>query len=381
MVAMTLFLPFLPLYVEQLGEHDPAAIVQWSGLAYGSTFLAAGLVAPLWGRLADLYGRKPILIRASLGMAVVMSMMGLAQTVPQLVLLRVLAGFAGGFASGSVVLVATQTPKAQATWALGTLSTGVMAGTLLGPLFGGFLPDLIGLRMTFFLAGGMIFLAFLATCFLIREERRPPRTARTGPKQGPWSRIPDLRPVAMMLATGMLLMLANMSIEPIITVFVAQIDPGDAHVARLAGLAMSATALGSILAAPRIGRLADRIGPIAVITGGLAATGLVLVPQALVTAGWQLVLLRFLMGITLAGLLPSVASMLRRSVPDDSAGMVLGYSTSAQYAGQFIGPLLGGFVGGQFGMRAVFFATAAVMLAGAALNWLLIGRGREAESR
>src|ERR1700712_2840724 len=83
-VAMTLLLPFLPLYVAQLGVSDPAAIVEWSGLAYGATFFTAALCAPLWGRLADRYGRKPMLIRASLGMAVAMSLIGMGPTVWQL---------------------------------------------------------------------------------------------------------------------------------------------------------------------------------------------------------------------------------------------------------------------------------------------------------
>ena len=174
-VAMTLLLPFLPLYVEQLGVHDQAAIVQWSGVAYGATFFTAALCAPLWGRMADRYGRKLMLIRASLGMAVAMSLIGMAHNVWQLVALRLLAGFLGGYASGSTVLVATQTPKARSGWALGMLSSGVMAGNLAGPLIGGGLPPLIGIRATFWLAGGVIFLTFLATTFLIREERRPPQ--------------------------------------------------------------------------------------------------------------------------------------------------------------------------------------------------------------
>ncbi len=149
-VAMTLLLPFLPLFVEQLGVKDPAGIAQWSGAAYGATFLSAAFVAPLWGRLADLYGRKLMLIRASLGMAVAMALIGTAQNVWQLVGLRLLAGFLGGYASGSTLLIATQTPKERTGWALGTLSSAIMAGSLAGPLIGGALPPLIGIRWTFF---------------------------------------------------------------------------------------------------------------------------------------------------------------------------------------------------------------------------------------
>ena len=368
-VAMTLLLPFLPLYVQQLGVTDHAAIVQWSGAAYGAAFLTAALFAPLWGRLGDQYGRKLMLIRASLGMAVAMSLIGLSQNVYQLVGLRLLAGLLGGYSSGSMVLVATQTPRAQTAWALGMMSSGVMAGNLAGPLIGGLLPPLIGIRMTFLAAGAIIFVAFLATSFLIREEPRPRRSNQVS-RQGGWASIPDKRPVIAMLVTGMLLMLANMSIEPIITVYVSQIVPDPAHVTIVAGFVMSAAALGSILSASRLGKLADRIGHWAVIIGCLLVCAALLIPQAFVTAGWQLIALRFLMGLSLGGLLPCVATVIRHNVPERSAGSVLGLSTSSQYVGQVAGPLAGGFVGGHFGMRAVFLGTSVMMAAGALYGWV-----------
>ena len=364
--AMTLLLPFLPLYVEQLGVHDQAAIVQWSGVAFGATFFAAALVAPLWGRLADRYGRKLMLVRASLGMAIAMSLIGMAGTVWQLVLLRLLAGLLGGYSSGSMLLVATQTPKARTGWALGTLSSGIMAGNLVGPLIGGVLPPLIGIRSTFFCAGAVIFVAFLCTLTLIKEEKRPPHFRRSG--GGGWASIPDKRPVLAMLLTGLLLLLATMSIEPIITVYVAQLVPPD-QVTMVSGVAMSAAALGSILSASRLGRLADRVGHWNVVIASLSVAALLLIPQAFVTASWQLVALRFLMGLALGGLLPCIAAVIRHNVPDGVAGRALGYSVSAQFAGQVIGPLAGGFVGGHIGMRAVFLGTCALLAGGALFNF------------
>ena len=363
-MAMTLLLPFLPLYVEQLGATDHAAIVQWSGVAYGATFFSAALTAPLWGRLADRYGRKLMLIRASLGMAVAMSLIGMAHNVWQLVALRLLAGLLGGYASGSMVLVAAQTPKARSGWALGVLSAGIMAGNLVGPLIGGVLPPLIGIRSTFFLAGAVIFVTFLGTTFFIREAARPPQ-ARVRKPGGGWSLITDKLPIVAMLVTGLLLMVAQMSIEPIITVYVAQIVPNPAHVTLVAGFVMAAAALGSIISASRLGKLADRIGHWTVIIVCLLVCAALLIPQAFVTAGWQLIGLRFLMGLSLGGLLPCIATVIRHNVPERSAGSILGYSTSSQYVGQVAGPLSGGFVGGHFGMRAVFLGTSVLMAAGA----------------
>jgi DHA1 family multidrug resistance protein-like MFS transporter len=276
-----------------------------------------------------------------------------------------------------MVLVATQTPKDRSAWALGVLSSGIMAGNLVGPLIGGAAPPVIGIRGTFLAAGGVIFLAFLATAFLIKEEKSPARrqAARQG---GGWKSIPDKGPVVAMLATGLLLMLANMSIEPIITVYVGELVADQGQVTMVAGIVMSAAALGSILSASRLGRLADTIGHWPVISGALAVAGLLLVPQAFVTSSWQLVLLRFLMGVALGGLLPCIAAVIRHNVPDRAAGGILGLSTSSQFVGQVVGPVLGGFVAGHVGMRAVFLGTCVLLLAGAAYAWLVRPREKEA---
>lgn len=377
-LAMTLLLPFLPLYVQQLGVQHHAAIVQWSGIAYGATFFTAALTAPLWGRLADRYGRKLMLVRASLGMAIAMSLIGMAHNIWQLVALRLLAGLLGGYASGSMQLVAAQTPKARSGWALGVLAAGVMAGNLVGPLVGGLLPPLIGIRATFLCAGGMIFGTFIATLWLIREQKAPVRQGvRKG--RGGWSLLAHKRPVAAMLITGSLLMLATMSIEPIITVYVAQLVR-PSLVTVIAGLVMSATALGSVLSATHLGKFADQWGHWRVITACLTIAALLLIPQAFVTEAWQLILLRFLMGLALGGLLPCITSVIRHNVPEAIVGGILGYAISSQYIGQVLGPLCGGFVGGHIGMRAVFLGTAGLLALGAVGN-LLMERQSNTERR
>lgn len=370
-VGMTMLLPYLPLYVERLGVEGESSIVRWSGIAYAATFLAAALTAPLWGRLGDRYGRKPMLVRASLGMAVSIALTGLAQDVEQLVLLRLLTGVLGGYASGSVILVAAQTPKAHSASALGVLSIGVMAGTVVGPLVGGVAPGAIGVRTSFLVVGGVIFLAFLATTFGLREERpeRSPGTGAAAPARGgsaAWG--PDRRRVAVLLGTASLLMFATMSLEPVVTVFVGQLEPGTDHVAELAGVVMAVGALGSIASARRLGRLADRIGHARVITGALIAASVALALQSVAAELWQLIVLRFAAGVALGGLLPAITAAIRHAVPDGVVGRVLGLSVSAQYVGQVLGPVLGGVVAGAFGLRSVFLMTAAVLLLGAALS-------------
>ncbi|RDV00974.1 MFS transporter [Trinickia dinghuensis] len=378
---MTLLLPFLPLYIEQLGVTNHAAIVQWSGIAYGATFLSAALVAPLWGRLADRYGCKVNLIRASLGMVVAMSLIGLSQNVWELVALRLFVGLAGGYTSGSYVIVAAQTPKDRSAWALGVLSSGIMAGNLLGPLLGGVLPQWLGMRMTFFAASGFILLNFIATTTLIHEAPRqaPDGKGKRGNAQHGAGTvgIGERKLVLAMFVTAALLMIANMSIEPIITVYVQQLLGSVKSVTWFAGLAMSAAALGSIVSSSTLGKIADRIGRLNVIVASLGVAGLLLIPQAFVTHVWQLIGLRFLMGLALGGILPCVTAVIRHNVPDGAVGRALGYSTSSQYAGQVLGPLFGGVIGGHVGMRYVFLMTALLLVASALCNaWFVSGAAR-----
>jgi MFS family permease len=246
------------------------------------------------------------------------------------------------------------------------LSTGVMAGTVVGPLLGGIAPELVGVRVSFGVAGAVIFVAFLATTFGLREERLPrgrhARGARTS-----LLHVPGGRPVAALLAVACLVMLGTLSIEPIVTVYVAQLDPGTGHVATLAGVVMAVGAVGSIASAPRVGRLADRRGYRPVIAACLVAAAAALALQAAVQHVWELAGLRLVLVLALGGLMPAVSAAIRHAVPDGVVGRVLGLSVSAQYAGQVLGPVLGGLVAGAFGIRSVFVATALVLVAGAAL--------------
>ncbi|WP_077049168.1 MFS transporter [Pseudomonas sp. KK4] len=372
LVSLSMLLPFLPLYVQQLGVTAQADVVQWSAVAFGATFFGTAITAPLWGRLADRYGRKPMLIRAAIGMAIVMSLIGLARNVTDLVVLRLVAGLIGGYASASIVMIGSQVPREKAGWALGVLSTGALSGNLIGPLVGGFLPQLVGIRGTFFVGGAMIAVAAFSTIFLIREDFDRGvdgvRRGKTAAVDGVSSRWPI---IAALLVTAMMVLLANMSIEPIITLYLGDLGVAVDDQARLAGVVMACSALGSILTAARLGALADRVGSWNVIVGCLVLTGVVMLPQAFVTQWWQLAVLRGLMGMTIAGLLPAIAKLIRHSVEEHNTGKILGYLQSAQFSGQVIGPLIGGQIGAHFGLHHVFLVTGGLLVLCAAVNgWI-----------
>lgn len=328
-------------------------------------------MSPIWGRLADRYGRKSVLVRASLGLSIAMPLIGLSQNIYELVALRVLAGLIGGYAAGAIVLVATQTPKDRTGWALGLLSTGVMAGNLIGPLIGDLLPHVIGIRAIFFGAGAELFVAFLLTAFCITETPTKPKADVQKHGQSSWSLVPNPPIIVAMVSTTLIFIIGNISIEPIITIYVQQLGTPGSRIEMVAGIVMASSALASIAAAPRIGYLADRVGHWNVIIVSLFLASALLIPQEFITSSWQLIGLRFLMGLVLAGILPCVSAMIRINVPDEIAGGILGYSTSAQFMGLVLGPMLGGIVGGHMGIRSVFFFTSSLMLFAASLNLIV----------
>lgn len=371
--GLSQLIPILPLFIEQLGVHDVAEIEEWSGIAYGVTFIFMAIFSPIWGKAADRYGRKPMLLRASMGMALVLTCMGFVQNVYQLVGLRLLQGTISGYYSAAITLVATQTPRDKSGWALGTLSTGAVAGTLLGPLIGGAVAELLGLRSVFFIIGALLLVAFFAALLFVSEKFVPSETAAPSSREV-WRLLPCPGIMIAMFVTTMVLQLALMSIQPILTVYIAGLSTDKSHLALVAGLVFAASGLASMVAAPRLGAMADRIGPQKVMAVALLAAGLLFIPQAMVRNPWELMGLRFLLGIATAGLLPTINSMLRQITPDEVTGRIYGYNQSAQFIGSFGGAVMGGQIASTFGIQYVFFCTSALLLFNSVWVYFLICR-------
>ena len=304
-IGMSQIAPVLPLYIKHLGVHNTALIEQFSGIAFGVTYIISAIFSPIWGHAADKFGRKPMLLRASLGMAIVIGCMGFASNVYALIGLRLLQGAITGFGSACTALIATQTDMEHAGYALGSLSTANIAGSLLGPMIGGYIGENLGLPHVFFLTGGLILIAFIITLLFVKEsftrENKKPLSFKEI-----WNSVPQKSLTVILFVTFFMLALAFYTVEPIITVYITQISRNTGHVALLSGIAFSAAGLANIIAAPRLGKLSDKIGAQKVMLVALIVAGFIFIPQAFVKNPWQLVGLRFLLGLAMAGLNPSV---------------------------------------------------------------------------
>ncbi|SHJ57919.1 multidrug efflux MFS transporter [Propionispora hippei] len=370
-VGMSQIAPVLPLYIDHLGIHDAGLISQFSGIAFGITFIISAVFSPIWGRAADKFGRKPMLLRASLGMAIVIFCMGFVQNVYQLIGLRLLQGVITGYSTACTTLIATQTDRAHAGWALGTLSTASVAGSLLGPVIGGYISENFGMQNVFFITGALMLVAFIITVFFVKESFRR-QDAKTLTVGEVWNTIPNKNIIAVMFVTSFVITLALYSIEPIITIYVTQLSGNTSHVALTAGVVFSVSGLANIMAAPGLGKLSDRIGAQKVMLLALGVAGLVFIPQGFVKNPWQLMGLRFLLGLALAGLNPSVNALIKRITPQFLTGRVFGLNISAQYLGVFGGSILGGQIAAYWGIRYVFFVTSTLLLANALWAYLAV---------
>jgi DHA1 family multidrug resistance protein-like MFS transporter len=359
--ALSQIVPILPLYIEQLGVQDKSQIEMWSGFSFGCTTLVLALVSPFWGKMADNYGRKLMLLRASLGMAIVVICMGFVQNLYQLVALRLLQGTIAGFNSGAITLIATQTAKERAGWALGTLSTGSVGGALLGPLIGGYLAEVMGLRSVFFAMGLFLMIAFILTLIFVKEDFVKKEACRLSFHEI-CGRLPDRRLLLSMFVTTFILSLALFTIEPIVTVYIDALSPSNDHIALISGLVFSASGIASMLAAPWLGKLSDKIGAHKVILVALITASCLFIPQAFVRNEWQLMALRFLLGLSTGALLPSINTLLKQCIPNDVAGQVFGYNQMAQFLGTFSGAVAGGQIAAHFSLNYVFLVTSALLL-------------------
>lgn len=361
MVGMSQIAPILPIYIKQLGISDVTMIEQLSGIAFGVTFVVSGIFSPIWGKLADKYGRKPMLLRASLGMAIVVLLMGFVHNVYVLIGLRLLQGTISGYSTACTTLIATQTDREHAGTALGTLSTAGVAGSLLGPMIGGYLEGVTGIRSVFFITGVLLLLVFIATILFVKEDFQVSKEKALKFKEV-WDIIPNKNLMIAMFVTSFVLQLAFYSIEPIITVYVTDLSKNATNIAFISGMVFSTSGLANILAARRLGRLSDRIGAHKVMLVALIFAGIIFIPQAFVKNPWQLMGLRFFLGLSAAGLNPSINAIIKKITPDKIVGRAFGFNMSAQYFGTFGGSILGGQVAAFFGIKYIFFITSTLLL-------------------
>ncbi|MDV1792148.1 multidrug efflux MFS transporter [Enterobacter asburiae] len=362
-LAISQILPFLPLYVSQLGVTSHEALSMWSGLTFSVTFLVSAIVSPMWGSLADRKGRKLMLLRASLGMAIAILLQAFATNVWQLFFLRAVMGLTSGYIPNAMALVASQVPRERSGWVLSTLSTAQISGVIGGPLLGGFLADHVGLRAVFIITAILLVVSFLVTLFLIKEGGRPviSKSERLSGK-AVFASLPYPGLMISLFVTTMVIQLCNGSVGPILALFIKSMEPESTNIAFLSGMIAAVPGVSALISAPRLGKLGDRIGTARILMATLIFAVVLFFAMSFVTSPLQLGVLRFLLGFADGAMLPAVQTLLVKYSSDQVTGRIFGYNQSFMYLGNVAGPLIGASVSAMAGFRWVFAATAIVVL-------------------
>ena len=355
--SISLVVPFMPIFVEQLGiEGDQVAF--YAGLAISVSAVSAALVSPIWGILADKYGRKPMMIRAGLAMTITMGGLAFVPNIYWLLFLRLLNGVFTGFVPNATALIASQVPKDKSGAALGTLSTGVVAGTLTGPFVGGFIAEIFGIRNVFLLVGSFLFLAAILTIFFIKEDFQPVAKEKAIPTKEVFSSFKYPRLLVNLFLTSFVIQFSAQSIGPILALYVRDLGQTE-NLLFVSGLIVSSMGFSSMMSAGILGKLGDKVGNHRLLVAAQIYSVIIYLLCAHATSPLQLGLYRFLFGLGTGALIPGVNALLSKMTSKSGISRIFAFNQVFFYLGGVIGPMAGSAVAGYLGYHAVFYATAA----------------------
>lgn len=360
-IGFTFVMPFLPLYVHQLGVQSTGSAAAWAGVLNSAAAVTMALAAPVWGKLADRVGRKPMLLRATLAGSVVVGLMGLVTSPWQLLILRLLQGSLTGTVSAATTLVSTTSPQKSVGSRLGMLQMFIFIASAAGPLFGGIFVDLVGIRASFGVTAVLLASAGVAIWLGVGEERRaviPSAREEVSPRAS--LSIRRLLPVLLPLFA---VQVATMSITPALPGFLGTLLSRGSQVATWVGVLVGVDALAAAIGSLAAGRLAPRLGPRRIIPIVLLVAGLVSLPEAWSANLPELWVMLFLASLFLGAAVTVGNLGVHEAAPPGLQGSAFGIAASAVSLGNVVGPLSGGFLASGIGIWAPFLIPGVCLLA------------------
>lgn len=357
MIGMSACVPFLPLYVRELGVTKLADTKWWAGLIQAGPFFLSFLTTPLWGALGDKYGKKPMVIRAIFGLSLSVFLMAFAQDVWQLFFLRIFQGAVSGFVAASLALVAATTPTARSGYAIGFLQTSISAGTVVGPLFGGVLADVFGLRSVFIIVAAFCFTSGLIIVLFVGENKQSANRKRT-PRVRENIRFVLQRPQLRRILIFIVLVQSSIVfVSPIFVLYLESLHTPEALLKTVTGVMIGSVGLFTALFAPFWGKRNDRQGYEKTLSLALPLRGIAALLQGFVPSYIFLFPLRVVIGVFTAALIPTLYTALSKRSPEEARGGLMGLASSATLLGNLLAPIACGWLAGQVGMVWCFVAS------------------------
>jgi DHA1 family multidrug resistance protein-like MFS transporter len=362
-IGFSTIFPFLPLYVEELGSTMGLSIELLSGLVFSAQAVTMMIASPIWGGLADRFGRKLMILRSAFGGAVLVCLMAFVRSAEQLVVLRAIQGAVTGVVAANNALAAAVIPRKNTGYAMGLLQVSMGVGVALGPVIGGALADAFGYSIAFYGTAVLLFISGLMVMYGIQEDFHPDEVKKeaAGGMAREWRQILGTRGVAATYGMRFMNALAGMIIVPIAPLFIKELMQTEEGLNTFVGLVIGASSGATTLSSIYLGRLGDRAGHRRVLITSVLAAGVLYLPQSLVTAEWQLLILQAVTGIAIGGVIPSISALLANYTQPGHEGAVYGLDNSINAAGRAVAPLLGSAVAAWFSLRATFTSTAVIL--------------------
>ena len=360
--SYTMLIPFLPIYLDKELGASRESLSMWSGLVFATSFAISAFAAPLWGKLSDKMGKKPMIIRSSVVIAITYFLAGIVTTPFELFLVRAFQGVAAGLWPACLVMLSAYAPKKKLGFAMGLMQSANITGSILGPLLGGILATSFGMRNSFFIGAVALSLISITTILFIKE---PPKQESTDPVNqkapGYLSLLKDKNLLILLFVVGFTNFVI-MQIQPIVALYVEKLNQSSHDVMILSGLVLSLGGFAGAIAAPIWGKAGQKHGFYKTLTLSLIVAGTLIAMQGLPNMLWLFALMQFVCGLAFSGIFPSANSILVLFTPSNIRGTGFGLLFSAQMVGGAIGPIIGGFLVTFLSFNSVYFASGSVLV-------------------
>ncbi|MEO8514766.1 MAG: MFS transporter [Ignavibacteria bacterium] len=367
MIGMSMVIPFLPLYVKDLGVTEITEVKRWSGLVVSGVFITAFIATPIWGWLGDRVGKKKMVLRAIFGLAVSQLLIGFSQDVVQLFIFRMVQGALSGFIAAALALVSSNTPKEKSGYAIGFLASSTAAGNLLGPFIGGLLADAFGYRNVFFITSAMCAISGILVYAFVKEINQ------TRNKESDiWDNYMFVFKNTRLKYAMLVLIISAAAIsmiQPLFALFIERKLGSTLYLATITGSIFGVVGLFQVISSSFWGKLNDKREIRKNLAWAMVGAGIGYALHVVTTGVWELIPIRALLGLCIGGVMPSLFSFINKCIPDQRKGGVMGIASSFTMFGNLIGPISSGYIASVTSINFVFILSGMILASSSILAY------------
>lgn len=368
-MAFSEAMPFLALYIMQISHFNQAQVSFYAGISYAASYLVVILVSPIWGKIADQHGRKPMLLRTAAGMGIVIILLSCVTNIWQIIILRLCQGLFDGYTPSVIALIAAETPLEERSVVISKLSTGYIIGGLMGPLIGGVLATIFSIRMTFFITGIILLCVAFISFYGIQENFQKINTSPTeklasSKKESVWT-----VPILILLSATMLIQFVESAIIPYVSLMIKDLLFSEHYLTIMTGIVSALPGVATAVFATFIGKMSSHFGTLKILKLCELAAIIIYALLGMTTSLMFFAGLRFLIGIANAGMTPMIQVLLSKA--SNRLSTVFSMSLSAQSLGSLAGSILGAYLSQFMPLNNLFYIASGALM----ISYVLLKKG------